>query len=64
MVNNSNQSVTASSVSVVVDLTTGTSTSTANGMDGESRAINSWIYLYLITSDNGQKTRGSLVIIK
>ena len=35
-------------VSVTVDLTTGTSTATANGMDGEARGTSAWIYLYLI----------------
>lgn len=40
-----------SSVNVTVNTASGTSTSTAGGMDGESVGTNQWIYLWLI--DNG-----------
>jgi hypothetical protein len=37
-----------------LNLTTGTSTSTANGMDGEAVGTSAWIYIWLI--DNGSAT--------
>lgn len=45
-----------SAASVTIDLTTGTSTSTANGMDGEARGTSAWVYCYLI--NNGVTTAG------
>lgn len=56
MVNSSGTSVLAKSVAVTIDLTTGTSTSAANGMDGEARGTSAWIYCYLI--NNGAATAG------
>jgi hypothetical protein len=56
MVNSSGTSLRATSVSVVVDLTTGTSTSSANGMDGEGPGTSGWVYFYLI--NNGTTTAG------
>lgn len=56
MVNSSGTSQRATSVSVVIDLTTGTSSAAANGMDGESRGTSAWLYLYLI--NNGTTTAG------
>lgn len=56
MVNSSGTSLLAKSVSVTIDLTTGTSTSAANGMDGEARGTSAWIYCYLIS--NGSVTSG------
>lgn len=44
------------SASVTIDLTTGTSVSAANGMDGEARGTSAWIYCYLI--NNGTTTAG------
>lgn len=49
MVTSAGLSIT-SSASLTIDLTAGTSTSTANGMDGESRGTSSWLYLYLISN--------------
>ena len=56
MVNTSGTSVRATSVSVVIDLTAGTSTAAANGMDGEARGTSAWLYCYLI--NNGTTTAG------
>lgn len=56
MVNSSGTSVLAKSVAVTIDLTTGTSSSTANGMDGEARGTSAWLYCYLI--NNGVTTAG------
>jgi len=56
MVNTAGVSVRATGISLVVDLTTGTSVSTANGMDGEARGSSNWVYLYLIS--NGSTTAG------
>jgi hypothetical protein len=56
MVDTSGTSKRALAVSVTIDLTTGTSSSAANGMDGEARGTSAWIYLYLI--NNGSLTRG------
>jgi hypothetical protein len=39
--------------SFTIDLTTGTVTPTANGMDGEARATNGWIYVYAISTGSG-----------
>lgn len=56
MVNGSGTSQRATSVAVTIDLTTGTGTSAANGMDGEARGTSNWLYLYLI--NNGSVTAG------
>lgn len=56
MVTTGGTSIRATSASVVIDLTTGTSTSAANGMDGEARGTSAWIYTYLIS--NGVTTAG------
>ena len=56
MINSSGVSVRKTPVSLTIDLTTGTSTSAANGMDGEARGTSQWIYLYLI--NNGTTTAG------
>lgn len=53
MVNSSGTSVRDTAISVTVDLTTGTVTSAANGMDGETRGTSAWIYLYLINNGSG-----------
>ena len=42
-----------------VDLTTGTVTSAANGMDGESRPASGWVYLYAISTGSGSAGLGS-----
>lgn len=56
MVNSSGYGVKASGVSFVIDLTTGTATSTPNGLDGEGIPANGWIYLWAI--GNGATTAG------
>ena len=56
LVNSGGTSILSTSVAVTVDLTTGTSTSTANGMDGEARGTSAWIYFYII--NNGAATAG------
>ena len=56
MANAAGTSVVQKGASVTIDLTTGTSTSTANGMDGEARGTSAWVYLYLI--NNGTTTAG------
>lgn len=56
MVNASGTSVYATGVSITIDLTTGTSSAAANGMDGEARGTSAWLYLYLI--NNGATTAG------
>lgn len=38
---------------VTIDLTTGTVTSTANGMDGEVRPTSGWVYFYAISTGSG-----------
>lgn len=43
-----------------IDLTTGTVTSTANGMDGESRPASGWVYLYAISTGSGVAGLGTL----
>lgn len=40
-------------LSATIDLTTGTVTSIANGMDGESRPASGWIYIYAISTGSG-----------
>jgi hypothetical protein len=39
--------------SFAIDLTVGTVTSTAGGMDGESRPASGWVYLYAISTGSG-----------
>src|ERR1035437_1535305 len=39
-----------------LNISTGTSTSTANGMDGEAPGVSGWLYIWLI--DNGASTAG------
>jgi hypothetical protein len=50
MVNSNGLSVIASAPSVVIDTTTGTVTSAANGMDGEVRPTSGWLYVYGISN--------------
>lgn len=45
--------------SFTIDLTTGTVTSAANGMDGESRPASGWVYLYVISTGTGSAGLGS-----
>lgn len=47
-------------LSATIDLTTGTVTSTANGMDGESRPASGWVYVYAISTGTGMAGLGSL----
>lgn len=54
MTNSSGQSQVGGGV-INIDLTTGTSSAAANGMDGEARGTG-WVYLYLI--NNGTTTAG------
>lgn len=54
MVTSSGTSIRATGVSLTLDLTAGTSSAAANGMDGEARGTSSWIYLYII--NNGTTT--------
>lgn len=49
MVNSSGLSVVKSLPDAVIDLSMGTVTSTANGMDGEAPGISAWLYLYFIS---------------
>ena len=56
MVTSAGVSIFKNSAAVTIDLTTGTSTSAANGMDGEARGTSAWLYLYLI--NNGTTTAG------
>lgn len=46
-------------LSVTIDLTTGTVTSTANGMDGESRPASGWVYIYAISTGSGMAGLGT-----
>jgi hypothetical protein len=48
-------------ISFVIDLTTGTGTAAANGMDGETRPTNGWVYLYMISNGSVAAGLGSLV---
>lgn len=50
MVTSAGTSTFATSVAVTIDLTTGTSSAAANGMDGEARGTSAWLYLYLINN--------------
>jgi hypothetical protein len=43
-----------------VDLTTGTVTPAANGMDGESRPAGGWVYFYIISTGSGGAGLGTL----
>lgn len=45
--------------SFTIDLTTGTVTPTANGMDGESRPASGWVYLYVISTGTGSAGLGT-----
>ena len=56
MVTSAGTSILATGVSVTIDLTTGTSSAAANGMDGEARGTSAWVYTYLIS--NGSATAG------
>ena len=47
------------STSATLDLTTGTVTAAANGMDGESRPASGWLYIYAISTGSGGATLGS-----
>ena len=53
---NGGSSIFRTAVSFTINLTTGTVTSTANGMDGEARPTSGWVYLYMI--DNGTAAAG------
>lgn len=44
-----------------INLTTGTVTPAANGMDGTSRPASGWVYLYAISTGSGAAGLGSLV---
>ncbi len=46
-------------LSATIDLTTGTVTSTANGMDGESRPASGWVYIYAISTGTGMAGLGT-----
>lgn len=46
-------------LSATIDLTTGTVTSTANGMDGESRPATGWVYIYAISTGSGMAGLGT-----
>lgn len=46
--------------SFTIDLTTGTVTSAANGMDGEARPTSGWVYLYAISTGSGSAGLGTL----
>lgn len=48
-------------LSATIDLTTGTVTSTANGMDGESRPASGWVYLYVISTGSGMAGLGTTI---
>ena len=43
-------SIFHNAVSITIDLTTGTVTSAANGMDGAARPTSNWVYLWLISN--------------
>lgn len=49
------------SLSATIDLTTGTVTSTANGMDGESRPASGFVYVYAISTGTGMSGLGTTV---
>lgn len=46
-------------LSATIDLTVGTVTSTANGMDGEARPASGWVYLYAISTGSGMAGLGT-----
>lgn len=48
-------------LAATIDLTTGTVTSTANGMDGESRPASGWVYVYAISTGTGMAGLGTTV---
>lgn len=48
-------------LSATIDLTTGTVTPTANGMDGESRPASGWLYVYAISTGSGMAGLGTTV---
>jgi hypothetical protein len=56
MQDSSGRAISRNNVSVTIDLTTGTSTSAANGMDGEARGTSNWLYIWVI--DNGVAPAG------
>lgn len=45
--------------SFTIDLTLGTVTSAANGMDGEARPTSGWVYLYAISTGSGSAGLGT-----
>lgn len=47
-------------LSATIDLTTGTVTAAANGMDGESRPASGWVYIYAISTGSGMSGLASL----
>lgn len=47
--------------SFTIDLTTGTVTPAANGMDGEARPTSGWLYLYVISTGSGSAGLGTTV---
>lgn len=47
--------------SFTIDLTLGTVTSAANGMDGEARPTSGWVYLYAISTGAGSAGLGTTV---
>ena len=53
-------SVALTNLSATIDLTAGTVTSQANGMDGEARSPNAPVYIYAISTASGAAGLGSL----
>lgn len=62
MVSATGTPVWVGSSSATCDLTTGTVTSTANGMDGESRPASGWVYIYAISSGSNFRTLGTTTL--
>jgi hypothetical protein len=61
MISSGGININRSNVSVAtMNITTGTTTSAVNGMDGESPSINSWIYLWFIDNGSAPAALGSL----
>jgi hypothetical protein len=57
MVSSGGLVISRSNISLLTtNITTGTSTSTANGMDGEAPGTSAWVYIWMI--DNGSATAG------
>lgn len=56
----SGQVIARSNVSVTINITQGTATSTAGGMDGESPGTNAWLYLFVIDNGAGPSAVGTL----